>query len=289
MDKPSPQQGPILSMNDKAEQFYQQLCKAVETDQLKLPSLPEVAINIRNAVEKETSSASQIAEILTQDAALAARLLQLANSPLYRQRSEITSLQMAVTRLGVRVVRDLVMTLAMKQIYKAGSDTLHRYFLELWANSVEVAALSRTLAGHVPGLDAEQGLLAGLIHNIGALPILQLAEKDTDLINNSPALQQIIDRIQCPVGHYMLTFWKLPQHLIQVVSEWHDFTRHHDGPADYTDVVQAAILQSRHRPGHLSSETRSLPALRKLGIDIDDLFDDNQEQIETTIKTLKTA
>lgn len=276
-------------MKEKAEEFYQQLQKAVETDQLKLPSLPEVAINVRNAIEKETSSAEQIANILGQDPALAARLLQLANSPLYRPRAEITSLHMAIARLGIRVVRDLVMTLVMRQIYNAGSETLQRYFRELWSTSVEVAAISRMLALQA-GLDAEQALLAGLIHNIGALPVLQLAEKDQTLIHDAIAINDIINRIQCPVGKHILEFWNLPRHLIDVVSQWSDFSRSHSGPADYTDVVQVAIMQCAHHTSINIPEDRSLvPAASKLGINSDEVFENHRIQIDQTIQTLITA
>ncbi len=274
-------------MNDKAEQFYQQLQKAVETDQLKLPSLPEVALNVRNAIEKETSSAEQIAEILAQDPALSIRLLQLANSPLYRPRAEITSLQMAITRLGIRVVRDLIITIAIKQIYKAGSDTLQRYFRELWSTSVEVAAISRTLACNVPGMDPEQALLAGLIHNIGALPVLQLAEQDHSLLNNNAAISRIVEKLQNRVGKLILEFWHLPSHLVQVVSQWNDFHRSHTGTADYVDIVQVAILQSGHASGHNIPEDWTLiPAMAKLGIDSHAIYQDSQPQIHQIIETL---
>ena len=171
-------------MSEKAEKFFQELQKAVETDQLVLPTLPEVALKIREAVESEDSSAQQIAETLTQDAALSARMIQVANSPLYRTRNPIDDLQMAVTRLGIRMVRDLVISLAMKQIYQATSDVLDQHFRESWNTAVEVAAICRMLATTVPGINSEQALLAGLIHNIGALPILVLAEDDEELFND---------------------------------------------------------------------------------------------------------
>lgn len=111
-------------MTEKAEQFFSELKSAVESDQLVLPTLPEVALKIREAVESEDTSAQQVAEIMTQDASLSARLIQVSNSPLYRSRTPIEDLQMAVTRLGIRMVKDLVVSLAMKQIYQATSDVL---------------------------------------------------------------------------------------------------------------------------------------------------------------------
>jgi len=79
-------------IQENALKVLQQINTAVETDQIKLPTLPEVALKIRTAVEKGDHSAAGIAELLAQDTALSVRLLQLANCPLYRARSEIDGL-----------------------------------------------------------------------------------------------------------------------------------------------------------------------------------------------------
>ncbi|MCW9012921.1 MAG: HDOD domain-containing protein [Gammaproteobacteria bacterium] len=277
-------------MSDKAQQFYNQLRKAVETDQLTLPTLPEVAIKIREAVDSQDNSAEQMAEILSQDPSISTRLLQLANSPLYRARAEIDSIQMAITRLGTRVVRDLVLTLALRQIYQTSSDSLTRQFKELWLTSVEVAAICRLLASQQQGLEAEQALLAGLIHNIGALPIIQLADKDPDLVNNANELQSIICEIQNEVGNLILSFWNLPAHLINVVSMWNNFSRCHEGDADYVDIVQAAIAQSGHTSyANIPGDWSQIPAFDKLSLDTNINFiesDENKIRIDKTRQSL---
>ena len=272
-------------MTLKAEEFLQQLREAVATDQLKLPSLPDVALNIRKAVEDENGSAEQIAEILSQDPSLAARLLQLANSALYRPRTEIDSLQLAIARLGVRIVRDLVTTLAMRQLFNAESPVLEQHFRELWSCSTRVAAISRSLAASHHELENEQAMLAGLIHNIGALPVVMLAQHDTQLMNDKVALASLSAEIQHRVGEIILRFWHFPQSLIDVVSLSHDLHRHHEGPADYVDVVQAALIQG----GYLKHEGESTPeAFVKLGIDDNQLLDNDEFKngIDRTLQSL---
>ena len=272
-------------MTLKAEEFLQQLREAVATDQLKLPSLPDVALNIRKAVEDENGSAEQIAEILSQDPSLAARLLQLANSALYRPRTEIDSLQLAIARLGVRIVRDLVTTLAMRQLFNAESPVLEQHFRELWSCSTQVAAISRSLAASHHELENEQAMLAGLIHNIGALPVVMLAQHDTQLMNDKVALASLSAEIQHRVGEIILRFWHFPQSLIDVVSLSHDLHRHHEGPADYVDVVQAALIQG----GYLKHEGESTPeAFVKLGIDDNQLLDNDEFKngIDRTLQSL---
>ena len=274
-------------MSAKAEQFYGELKTAVESDQLVLPTLPEVALKIREAVEGENTSAQQIADTLSQDASLSARLIQVSNSPLYRSRNPIEDLQMAVTRLGIRMVRDLVISLAMKQIYQATSDVLDEHFRKSWNTAVEVAAICRMLATTVPGINPEQALLAGLIHNIGALPILVKAEDDDDLFNNSDTLGEVIEELTSPVGVLILETWNFGPAMTDVVKYAHDFAYDHEGGADLVDLVQIALLQGGHVPGEI--DWSSVPAFSKLGMDTDVNvveIEENQEIIENTKQSL---
>jgi len=274
-------------MTEKAEQFFNALKSAVESDQLVLPTLPEVALKIREAVESENTSAQQVAEIMTQDASLSARLIQVSNSPLYRSRTPIEDLQMAVTRLGIRMVRDLVVSLAMKQIYQATSDVLDDHFRRSWNASVEVAAISRMLATTVPGINPEQALLAGLIHNIGALPILVMAEDDNDLFNDSDALTQVINELQGRVGVLILETWNFGEAMTEVVREAYNFSYDHEGGANLVDLVQVALLQGGHI--HEDIDWSSVPAFAKMGMDTEVNvveIEENQEIIENTKQSL---
>lgn len=278
-------------MSPKAEQFFAELKKAVEADRLVLPTLPEVALKIRAAVEDENASAQKIADTLTQDASLSARLIQVANSPLYRSRNPIDNLQAAVIRMGIRLVRDLVVSLAMKQIYQATSDVLDDYFRKCWNDSVEVAAISRMLSTTVSGLNAEQALLAGLIHNIGSLPILVMAEDDEDLFQDSDALGEIIWELQGRVGALILTNWHFPEPMIEVVRESHNFSYNRPGNAPgFVDLVQVALLQGNHIPAkHMPKDLGKVPAFAKMGMDAEVNvieIEANQQIIENTKASL---
>lgn len=277
-------------MSPKAEQFFETLKTAVESDQLVLPTLPEVALKIREAVESDNTSAQQIAETLTQDASLSARLIQVANSPLYRTRNPIDDLQQAVTRLGIRLVRDLVISLAMKQIFQATSDVLDHHFRNSWNAAVEVAAICRMLATTIPGIQPEQALLAGLIHNIGSLPILVMAEDDDELFQDSESLDEIIWELQGPVGELILKTWNFPAHMIEVVKECNNFNYKHDGDSHLVDVVQVALLQGGHiNEKHMPQDWGLIPAFARLGMDSEVNvieMEENQELIENAKQSL---
>lgn len=277
-------------MSPKAEKLFDDLTVAVQKDRLILPTLPDVALKIRDAVERESSTAKDIADALAQDASLAARLLKVANSPLYRTRNPIEDLQMAVTRLGIRIVRDLVVGLAMKQIFQATSDALDVHSRNIWSKSIDTAAISRMMATLVPGINPEQALLAGLIHNVGALPVLVLAENDDELFQDAEALGRVIYELQGKVGELILKNWNFDDHMVEVAINCHNFSYDGHEQANIVDIVQVALLQANHVPSEFVPENLSdIPAVIRLGIDVDvNVIDieENKEMIENTKMTL---
>jgi len=271
-----------------AQQVLQQIYTAVETDQIKLPTLPEVALKIRTAVEKGDNSAAEIAELLAQDTALSVRLLQLANSPLYRARTEIDSLQMAITRLGVRIVKELVIMLAIKQAFTTPNKALNEQFKQVWQTSVDVAAACRVLSKAHSELDAEHAVLAGLVHNVGALPIIELANHQPALVPDVQSLKEITNQIQSSIGEKILSFWNFPASLIDVASQWNNFSREHDADVDYVDLVQTAILHTQHAPDDAPDNWSDIPAIHKLGLDpaIRSFDETMQTQLDETRESL---
>ncbi len=278
-------------MSIKAEQFLCTLKTAIDNDKLVLPTLPEVALKIRETVESKSSSAQQIADVLKQDASLSARVLQVANSPFYRSRQKVEDIQTAVTRLGMNMVRDIVVRLAMKQMFQATTEVLDLHFRQSWNTAVEVAAISRMLATTIRGINPEQALLAGLVHNIGALPILVLAENDADLFNNAEVLGQLIYTLQNTVGKLILTRWNFTGAITDVVTYAHDFSYSHDGQANLTDIVQVALLQGAFVPEQYAPDDwNQVPAFQQLGIDTEINvveIEENKLQIEQTKESLQ--
>ena len=255
-------------MQDKTSDFLQRIKYAVASEQLLLPSLPDVALRIRTECDNDDISAQKIADIISQDPALAVRLLQVANSSLYRTRQPAENLYTAISRLGLRMVKDIILTLSLKQLYQAQNKVLQDQLRQLWQTSVNTASLSRMLASQVPGLQAEQAMLAGLTHNIGALPILLMAEDDEELLANAQNLHTVIHSVQGELGAYIFKAWHFPEYLIDVVRNCYQFNRSHEGAADYLDVVQVALIEgSIYSKFDGPTDWASIPAFNKLGID----------------------
>ncbi len=255
-------------MSTDVEQFFSKLQEAVEEDRIELPSLPDVALKIRDVAEREDTTSGQIADILSQDGALSARLLKIVNSPLYRTRMPIEDLHMAVTRMGSSLVRDLVTNLSMKQMYQPTSVMMEKQFRSAWKTSVDIAAICQMMAATMEvGVKKEQALLAGLLHNIGLLPILLMAEEDDYLFHDQQAMDQLIQELQGRVGAIILENWHFSDELIEVVSQCHNFKYEHEGSANMVDLVQFTLLQGGFISNDLCPEDWStIPAFEKLGM-----------------------
>ena len=251
--------------------FVNELLDDLESGQLQLPTLPEVALRVREVVDDENANAGQIADIIAQDAALSARLIQVGNSPLYRGRQEIDRLPMVISRLGNKLVRNLVTSQVMKQMFQATNDIIDQRLRAVWEHSVQVAAIARALAGQCPGVLPDQAMLAGLLHDIGTLPILYRAEERDELLDTPDLLDQLIARLHTRIGGAILKHWKFPDALVAVAAEHEDLNRSHDGPADLVDIVQVANLQSHIDNNHVLSQTdwTRISSFHRLGLDVD--------------------
>lgn len=256
---------------ESEEVFVNELIEDLETGHLQLPTLPEVALRVRDVVDDENANASQIADIIAQDAALSARLIQVTNSPLYRGRQEIDRLSMVVARLGNKLVRNLVTSQVMKQMFQATNDMVDQRLRAVWEHSVQVAAISRALANRAPGVLPDQAMLAGLIHDIGILPILYRAEERDELLDTPGLLDHLILRLHARIGGAILKHWKFPDALVSVAAEHEDLERSHTGPADLVDLVQVANLQSRIDTDHplAAADWSRISAFHRLGLDVD--------------------
>lgn len=267
------------------------LIDELENDKLVLPSLPEVALKVRDTLDDENSNARDVAKIISTDAALSTRLIGVANSPLLRGSKHIDSVDMAVARMGNTIVKNTVNSLIIQQIFQPTTEITDRLFHTFWEHSTEVAAISQALASFAR-LKPDQAMLAGLVHDIGALPIIKYAEDIPELLKNEQVLEEVIAELHTTIGTALLSKWEFPQDIINVAAQHEDLQRKHDGAADLVDVVTAANLQSyfgkEHR--HASVDWSSVPAFACLGLDTDVSvidMDDTGESIREVADALR--
>lgn len=244
-----------------------ELQKELENDTLILPTLPEVALRVRDAVDDEDASLTDINRIIATDAALSARLIQVANSPVMRSGRAIESIDMAVNWLGLKLVREMVISMVMEQMFQATSELTDRKLRQIWEHSTAVAAISHALATQFTDLSPQQALLAGLIHDIGVLPILKKVEERPDMLEDEAALTEIIQELHGPIGQTILKAWNFPDELVNVPVD-HEYLARDSATVDYSDIVTVANLQSHMGTDHplAHCDWQAVPAFAKLGL-----------------------
>ncbi|MFK8332513.1 HDOD domain-containing protein [Pseudomonas sp. BJa5] len=250
-------------MNKLAEMVQTQLLSAIDNDDLVLPTLPEVALSIREAAEDSEISVSTLSKVIGRDAALSARLIKVVNSPLLRATVEVTDLQTAITRLGINYSCNLAIGLVIEQIFHARSEVVEKKMREIWTTSLEVAGISYELCRRYTQLKPDQGALAGLVHQIGVLPILIYAEEHNELLSDPVCLNYVIDQIHPTLGDKILGSWEFPEQLVRLPGLVQDLDRGTER-VDYVDIVQIArTLSPATGP---SRPLAALPAYRHLGL-----------------------
>ncbi|WNO08029.1 HDOD domain-containing protein [Teredinibacter sp. KSP-S5-2] len=229
-------------MSALAEKVAQEINKAIETDRLVLPTLPEMALRVREVAEDENASIPKLAAVISTDASLTARIIKVANSPLFRAAREIEDLNMALSRLGMQYTCNLATGLAMEQMFQATTDFVDKKLRETWTRSSEIAGICHVFCKHKTKLRPDQATLAGLTHQIGVLPILSFAEDHPSLLRDSFTLDKIINEIHPQLGVKILTTWEFPSEIRNVPVDHLNFTRQIAAP-DYADLVTVAMLE----------------------------------------------
>ncbi len=265
-------------MTTLADKVQRDLLQAIENDQLVLPTLPEVALRVREAAEDPDVSIPTLAKVIGNDTALTARIIKVVNSPLLRSNREINDLQMAISRLGINYTSNLATGLAMEQMFQATTDVVDRKMREVWNKSTEVAAISYVLCRNFTRLPPDQATLAGLVHQIGVLPILTYAEEHSALLGDSISLNHVIDRIHPIIGEKILRAWEFPEPIASVPGQYLDFSRASE-KVDYVDIVQVSTLQSYIGTSHPFAQLdwNQIPAFARLGIDPSTLQQEDED------------
>ncbi|MGD2118407.1 MAG: HDOD domain-containing protein [Chromatiales bacterium] len=237
-----------ISMSDSEYAFESEisykLYQDLKNDQLILPSLPDIAVRVGKALNDETSDAHHIAEIVQTDPAIAAKLVKAANSAMYGGSNKVDSLSAAVVRLGTNLTHKLVTSFAIKELFRTKSALLQRRMKNLWSHSTLVAALSHVLAKKLGKFDPEHALLAGLVHDIGVVAILNYALDFPEAQENRRILDSTIKSLRAQIGNMILRNWGFPEGLPEVALDAENWMRNPDTPPDYSDLVIIAQLHS---------------------------------------------
>ncbi len=247
-----------------------QLQRDLQDDRLILPTLPEVAAKIRQQLKREDSSIEHIAQLIQSDPIIAAKVIKAANSALYGGQN-IRTCKAAIDRLGTKVTAQLVTSLTAQELFHSESPVMRQWMRNLWEHSTNVAAMSFVLASNMPPMfEPERAMLAGLLHDVGTVAILNYTNQFSSQIDSTDELDVTITELRGKIGALILQRWNFDEDIVKSALHCEDWERDESPAAELSDVVMMAQLHSfllsplRNRA--LPSITK-LPAFKKLRLD----------------------
>lgn len=230
----------MLGEEEGASPLTVHLYEDLLMDKLTLPSLPDVAMHIQHAYHREDTDAEQLSRILLTDPAISAKLIKVANSPVYSGLAATETLQQAIVRLGLDTTYELVMAYAVNELFQAKTKHVEQRMRELWSHSRTVAAISRVLAANSGLFDPEHAMLAGLVHDIGAIVILQYFQDYCDPATSQEEMDETLQQLKPQIGGQLLRQWNFSEDMAIVAEESEQWFRNPKKEVDLCDLVLLA-------------------------------------------------
>lgn len=227
--------------------LYTILVEKIKQDALVLPTLPEIALKVRQAADDPDINLNRMSDIISQDPALSLGMLKVANSAMSGRSVKVETVNQAVTRIGLRQIKSIATAMAIEQVFVSKNKIVSMYMKKSWEKTVDVAAVAISLMDlylknnkHVP-LTLDVLTLAALVHNVGVLPILTEAENHPDVFANPTFLQQAIVKLASKVGAAVTASWGFSEEFTEVVQHWSDLTML-PSEVHYLDFIRAGAI-----------------------------------------------
>ena len=224
--------------------IFLQIYRDLESGKLDIPILPDLATKIRETLRDPAVTINDATKIIGVDPSLTAYLIKIANSPLYGRLVPVANPQSAIIRLGYVSTRNISMTYVLRSMFRPKVRKLKPVMQNLWIKVSQLAALSAVLAKRVSKIDSELALTAGMMQDIGALPIITKLIQYPEVFNQPMEVERIIDQYSNKVGALMLHKWNFHEDMVEVVRSRKDWMRDKSPTPDLADIVLLARLHS---------------------------------------------
>ncbi|HTP64427.1 MAG TPA: HDOD domain-containing protein [Geobacteraceae bacterium] len=207
-------------------------------------SLPLIYERLTAVINHPRSSIADITRVISEDQGLSARLLKLANSPLFGYFSRIDSISMAATIIGTQQLQALALAVSVKEAF-SGIPEEPIGMKSFWRHSIACASMARALATYRREINVERVFAAGLLHDVGRLvmcstiPGIILEMIDASRVHDSLLFDSEFSRLgftHADLGSALLTKWNIPLNIIEPVA------CHHTPRSAGKFFVEAALI-----------------------------------------------
>lgn len=219
----------------------------------KLTSLPEVCVRVNEMVDDPRTSAAAIGGVISRDTALTAQLLRLANSAFYNFPSNISTISRAITVIGERELRYLVLALSAVRVFSQVPIDLIN-MASFWRHSVYTGVTAKLIAAKCHVLHAERLFVSGLLHDVGMLVLLsRVPEQESEALrraeDHGEELCQVENELlgfnHADIGRLLMEAWKLPEDISAPIGHHHALAAAQNGRLDAAILHIADVMANR--------------------------------------------
>ncbi len=195
-----------------------------------LPTLPKIYMDLEKALSSEKSSMREIADIISHDITITAKILQLVNSAFFGLPTTISNISQAVQYLGINIIKSLVIYIKVFSMVDESPDK-RIFYKNIWEHSYKVANAAKAIAiaENFDKAEVEEAFLSGLLHDIGKIimtkmddyPKKVLDHSKNNNISFSDAELDLLETSHAEAGAYLLGIWGLPDRIVESVAFHH--------------------------------------------------------------------
>ena len=171
----------------------------------RLPSLPNVLVEMLRACETNQASFQELSQIISRDSVITGRVISLANSSFYNTGTKVTTLERALFLLGTDTLKTIVITASIQQFFSSFKSARSDFLLAFWQRSLSCALLAKSLAILTSYPNPDEVYLTGLLHNIGEL-VLDSNKPDFYSDNTDTPLEILTDNDQLVIENQQFSF-----------------------------------------------------------------------------------
>ena len=195
-----------------------------------LPTLPRTVFRITELINNPRSSARDLAQVITDDQVLTARLLRLVNSSFYGFPQRITTITGAIVLLGFDAIRHLLLTTSVFDIFSDRQGNLQSARENLWDHSLGCAVAAKIIGKHVRHDNAEELFVCALLHDIGKIVTMVYAHQDYEAVTRMAAEKDmllieaenaLLGYTHADTGRLLAERWNLPSMVAEVIHYHH--------------------------------------------------------------------
>jgi len=219
---------------------FDRMIESLNQNRLVLPAFPEAALRAREMAGSAEASAISVAREIAKDPALSARILKVGNSSLFGFSFNTGSLQQAISRIGLEHTKTLVTNFALMQLMTPPRGAYGRLIRTIRDHSIEVAALSYVICEKGNAFNANKGLLGGMLHDVGYLPLIQFAKSEPEYVLADANFIPSLRKLHTQSGSLLLMYWQFSPELVEVVSAHESIDCRMDEPVTLRDVTALA-------------------------------------------------